>query len=134
MGIGYIVVQLFTKSKTLAIKNPKVIVTRTENNKIVFKKDLTIDSNGKSEKIAVEAPDKELSQKPIPGVIPYTTYDISATADGFNETRILGVQVFPDVTAIQNIEMLPSINGKPGVNIIIIKPHQLVIGINSKKH
>lgn len=56
--------------------------------------DLTTNSSGESQVIALEAPPFEYSQQPI-GKIPYSLYDLRIEREGFQSLVVNGIQIFP---------------------------------------
>ena len=67
---------------------------------------LTTDMSGKTERLELPAPSRELSESPG-NIKPYATYTISAEKDGYYPVTNTGVPVFSGITSIQPIEMLP---------------------------
>ena len=49
----------------------------------------------------------ELSFEEDPEKKPYAVYDISIFAEGFFRSRSVDVPIFPYITSIQNINMIP---------------------------
>lgn len=86
-------------------------------------KQLTTDFSGKTPVIHLLAPPPELSMHPST-LLPYTVYSVQVFSPGLKIVRINGVQILPNVTAIQPVAM-PPIDGKSNYEIINIEPHQL---------
>jgi hypothetical protein len=62
------------------------------------------DSSGTSEEISLACPPWEFSQGPdFPK--PYSEYIVSVSAYGFETVEISGIEIFDEMTAIQNINM-----------------------------
>jgi hypothetical protein len=76
----------------------------TERTDIIYS--LRTDNSGRTEKIALDAKDKELSQSPG-NVKPYTTYNITVEKDGFYASEKINVPIFQGITSIQTAEMIP---------------------------
>lgn len=64
------------------------------------------DESGRTEKIMLDAKDKSLSETSGNG-IPYTTYNIYTTADGFAGQFNMNIPVFSGVTSLQNVDLMP---------------------------
>ena len=87
--------------------------------------DLTTNSSGESQVIALEAPPLEYSQQPI-GKIPYSLYDLRIEREGFQSLVVNGIQIFPTQIAIQQCFLIES-SRKVGsrADIINIQPNRL---------
>ena len=87
--------------------------------------DLTTNSSGESQVIALEAPPLEYSQQPI-GKIPYSLYDLRIEREGFQSLVVNGTQIFPTQIAIQQCFLIES-SRKVGsrADIINIQPNTL---------
>ena len=57
--------------------------------------------------------------------MPYSEYTLSITAPGYEPVIVSGVEVLPDVTAVQNIEMTPTETSGDAEEIIAIPDHTL---------
>ena len=64
--------------------------------------------------------------------MPYSLYDILVERDGFIPISIRGVQVFPQSTALQRVNLQENANRSSRAEIIIIQPHTLVGNFPSK--
>lgn len=52
-------------------------------------------------------PDISAGQSPNTGVIPFSAINLYAKIDDYEEIDIKNLQVFPDTTTTQNLEMIP---------------------------
>lgn len=105
-GIGYLVVNVSTARGALPLEGASVTVSYEEEDNSSVYSVLTTDMSGKTEKLELPAPSRELSE--IPGnTKPYSTYTVSARKDGYYTVTNVGVPIFSGVTSIQPIEMLP---------------------------
>ena len=68
--------------------------------------EVSTDSSGNSDFIQLPAPSPELSAQPSEEQ-PYSEYTITVTAPGYNTAVVNGVEILPDVTAIQSISLEP---------------------------
>ena len=113
--IGFLLVQAVTANGALPVPNATVHIYRytepdengsfdTEDTDIIYS--LRTDNSGRTEKVALEAKDKELSQTPD-NPKPYTTYNLTVEADGFYESEKINVPVFQGIASIQTVEMIP---------------------------
>ena len=101
---GYIQVHTYSSYAQLPLKDVAVTVTAQDGTMIAMR--LT-DRSGRVEKIAVPTPDTTESQSPGNPTPPFTVVDISAQLRGYEFLKNEGLQVFPDTTTDQNLEMIP---------------------------
>lgn len=59
------------------------------------------------EAIPITVPDLSASQSPNTGIVPYTTVDLYARVENYEEIHIERLQVFADTITDQNLEMIP---------------------------
>ena len=57
--------------------------------------------------IQISVPDLSASQSPDTGIIPFTTVDLYARLEDYEEIYIKKLQVFPDTVTFQDLEMIP---------------------------
>lgn len=85
---------------------------------------LTTDSSGQTDIVNLKTPPLQYSLTPN-SPMPYSEYTVSVTAPGYEPVIVSGVEVLPDVTAIQNIEMTPTETTQDTEEIIAIPDHTL---------
>lgn len=85
---------------------------------------LTTDSSGQTESVTLKAPPLEYSLTPN-SPMPYSEYTLTVRAPGYEPVTISGVEVLPEVTAMQNIEMIPTETSQEESETIIIPDHTL---------
>lgn len=84
------------------------------------------DASGQATDIELLAPNVEYSLEPNSVVQPYSNYVINITAPGYEEVNVNGTEILADVTALQNITMLPSSPDITGdAELFVIPPHTL---------
>ncbi len=120
MAKGYLKVNTYSDSIANPIKNATVRVLK-DNNEIFS---TTTNEDGQTELITLDTVNKSFSQEDQDEVRPYETYDIEVTALGLTPTRINGVQIFDNVTSIQDV-YLTSIDDKQGQDISNISGNTL---------
>lgn len=101
---GYIQVHAYSSYAQLPLKDVAVTVTAQDGTVIAMR--LT-DRSGRIEPISVPTPERSESQSPDSSVIPFTVVNITARIRGYELLRNEGLQVFPDTTTDQNLEMIP---------------------------
>lgn len=57
--------------------------------------------------VAIQVPDLSASQSPNTGIIPFTTVDLYARKEDFEEIHIERLQIFANIITDQNLEMIP---------------------------
>ena len=85
---------------------------------------LTTDSSGQTDTVSLETPPLQYSLTPD-SPMPYAEYTVSVTAPGYEPVIVSGVEVLPDVTAIQQIRMNPSETTTEDLERISIPDHTL---------
>lgn len=65
------------------------------------------DRSGLIQPIPITVPDRSASTSPNTGITPYTTVNIYARLENFEQIEAEGVQVFADTVTYQELEMIP---------------------------
>lgn len=86
----------------------------------------TLETNisGQAEEVQLSAPPLSYSLTPE-SPMPYSEYNVTVEAPGYEPVMISGVEVLPDVTAVQNIRMTPTETSQGAEEIITIPDHTL---------
>ena len=114
-SIGFLLANVKTANGALPIEGATVTIyggsTLNQDgspsflrNNIIYT--LKTDKNGKTEKVALSTKSKDLSLSPD-NPIPYDSYNITVTADGFYDASYLGVPVFQGITSLQGANLIP---------------------------
>lgn len=119
---GYLKFNISAANRLIPLKDAQITVY--EGDTIIAYR--VTDKSGSAAVVSVEAPDKELSERPGNSK-PYETVDIKITKDGFLPLKVTGVQVFAGETSVLNADMIPksdnfNLNGFYEYNI---KPQNL---------
>lgn len=85
---------------------------------------LTTNSSGQTDTVDLKTPPLQYSLTPN-SPMPYSEYTLSVNAPGYESVIVSGVEVLPDVTAVQNIEMTPTEMSEDTEEIIAIPDHTL---------
>lgn len=142
--LGQLKVQCFKEGSSVPVDNCKVTITNTTNDQVKniealgnqtatnssksvsnVNTTLLTDSSGLTKLIDLSAPPLAYSQEPSSNV-PYSLYDVLVERDGFNPVSIRGVQVFPESTALQQVNLQENVNRSSRSEIIVIQPNKLV--------
>lgn len=86
---------------------------------------ITTDSSGQTETVSLAAPPLEYSQQPDQPQ-PFSEYTVTVQAEGYRPVEVSAIDVFPDVTAVQNIQMEPlEVSEGSGEENIVVPPNTL---------
>ncbi len=121
---GYLRISVYDENEGRPIDNATVSISLPGEEENVIEQ-LVTNSSGNTEQIDLSAPDIEYSLEPETEVRPYSEYNISVNVDGFEPTRIEGVQILPDTLALQNIFLNRRQTTSSSSNDIFILPHTL---------
>lgn len=80
--------------------------------------DVKTDSSGRTEDISLAAPPLEYSVQPGEEQ-PYSEYTLSITAPGYEPVEIVGTEILPETTAIQEVRMIPQKQGEDYERFVI---------------
>lgn len=112
INYGYIVVNVRSANGALPVENAVVTIKDNDNNLIsVF----FTDRSGNTPKLKVLAPPPENSENPQNTAPPFFSYNIDTDMEGYISVRNLDVPVYPGITSIQPVELVPLIKG-PSAN------------------
>ena len=101
---GYIQVRAYTSTAQYPLKDVAIAITSLDGTAIAMR--LT-DRSGLIEPIEIPVPDLAESQEPNPSERPYTSVNLYARKKGYEQVEAEQLQVFPNTTTTQNLEMIP---------------------------
>ena len=107
----------------IPIQNANITISYTGDSNNTLET-LTTDSSGQTDVVSLSAPPLEYSLAPN-SPMPYSEYTLNVTAPGYEPVTVSGVEVLPDVTALQNIEMIPTETAEGDDETIVIPDHTL---------
>jgi len=102
---GYIQVHAYTSYAQIPLKDVAISVTDTSGAAIALR--LTNRNGALDAPIEIEVPDLSTSQSPNTGVIPFAVVNLYAKLKNYEAIEIENIQVFPNTTTLQNLEMIP---------------------------
>ncbi len=105
---GRLQVGAFATNVGMPASNATVRVTPMDDNANVIE-ELITDSSGQTPVINLPAPPVDYSLAPNQPQ-PFSEYNVSVTMDGYEPVIVKGVQVFPDSTAFQDVNLRPTVN------------------------
>lgn len=103
-GKARVVFRLSTGRGAIPVKQAKVTVTDEKENVVatVYTNDV-----GRTEVLMLDAPSRELTATPFATTKPYNICHASIDAEGFNQVRVRGIQLFDGMLSIEPIQMVP---------------------------
>lgn len=101
---GYIQVHAFTSKAQLPLKDVTVLITDADGKAVAMRQ---TDRSGKIQPVPILTPDLSASQTPQEGMIPFTSVNIYARLENFEQIEAEGVQIFADTVTNQDLEMIP---------------------------
>lgn len=103
-AIGYIRVDAFTSRARIPVEDAAVTVVDDTGRLLGLR--LT-DSSGQTTPIRIEVPNLENSQTPDTGLPAFTTVNLYARAEGYEQVLARGIQVFADTVTTQDLPLIP---------------------------
>ena len=104
-AIGYIQVHAYTSYAQIPLKDVAVSITDMSGAAIALR--LTNRSGALDVPIEIEVPDISSSESPNTGIIPFSVVNLYARLENYEAIEIENLQVFPNTTTLQNLEMIP---------------------------
>jgi len=117
MAKGYLIVNVYLETVATPVENATVTITG-EN----YKEEFITNSEGKINKIELEAPEIDYSLTPQNSIRPYSLYDVKVEKQGLNTTIVKNVEILPNETSIQDIFIKKT---PVSINITELPPHVL---------
>lgn len=88
------------------IDNATIQISETTGNTTTLIDELTTTAAGQTSVIELPAPPRSYSEE-YGSPRPYTEYNLTIRAEGFEPVQIIGTEVLPEVVALQRVQMLP---------------------------
>ncbi len=86
---------------------------------------LSTDSSGLTETVTLPAPPIDLSLEPETEIQPYSEYNITVTAPGYEPVEVTGSELLADTVSLQPIRMNPLEITEEEEKLVNIPPHTL---------
>ncbi len=118
MAMGYLIIQARTAQDALPLSGVQLRITDEQKKHVRF---LTTNESGETERLTLETLDRSLSLDPNFSGTPYRSYDVLATAAGFQAVHIVGIPILEGETAIQQIEFVPLRNMQRTPDVTVIQ-------------
>ena len=101
---GYITVHAYTSYAQLPLEDVAISITSSDGTAIALR---ITDRNGQIRPVPVPVPDRNAGLSPNTGEIPYTSVNLYARLRGYEQAEYENIQIFPDTTTNQNVELIP---------------------------
>lgn len=102
---GYIQVHAYTSNAQIPLQYTAVAITDADGAAIALR--LTNRSGLLDTPVEISVPDATAGQSPNTGIIPFSTVNLYAKSEGYEEIDIQNLQVFADTVTYQNLEFIP---------------------------
>ncbi len=105
-GTGYLVVQVTTANTAIPLAGAAVTVRSAEPDRFEVLYNLTSDRDGRTERVELSTPSRDLSLTPNNGK-PYAAYSVEVSLPGYERMIYSQIPVFDGITAIQQANLIP---------------------------
>lgn len=102
---GYLQVHAYTSYAQIPLKDVSVTVTDHNGSAIAYR--LTNRSGILDAPIEIAVPDLSAGQTPNTGVIPFSTVNLFARIENYEQINAEQLQIFPNTITMQNLEFIP---------------------------
>ena len=121
-SLGELAVNVNTMVTNFPVDSATVRIIEPGTQRII--EELQTDSSGLAPTVTLPCPPLEFSLEPIRPK-PYAEYDLQVEAPDFEGVVINGVQILPNVTALQGVSVTPLVESQAPVAVIDILQHTL---------
>ena len=105
---GSVIARVYTSNAYIPLQNaPVTFLQAREDSRDQLLAFRYTNSSGLTDPIYVTTPDAAQSQSPGLSATPFTVVDILVSYPGFQSVRAEGVQIFPNIETIQDIQLQP---------------------------
>ena len=119
---GKLRISVISNQELRPIAGAQVTISYTEEPSRAIFTGIT-DISGETEEISLTAPDFDYSQAPSE-IQPYTDYNITVEAEGYEPALVSGTEILPDRVALQQIRLAP-VERMEEEQIVVIPVHTL---------
>ena len=101
---GYVQIHAYTSNARIPLQDVTVMITNPDGSAIAMR--LT-DRSGLIDPVPIMVPDRASGLVPDSGIIPFTSVNIYARLENYEQIEAENVQVFADTVTNQDLEMIP---------------------------
>ena len=112
---GTILVNVYTSGAKIPVEGATVLFQQQEPPNSLLGLRIT-DKSGQTAPLTIETVDQSESQAPETRVIPWTGLNIHVDHPEFERVILQGVQIFPGITTVQNVQLLPLQEHDPNID------------------
>jgi len=105
LATGYLQVHAYASYAQIPLKEVAVAITDAGGAAIALR--LTNRSGILDTPVEIEVPERSAGQSPDTGIIPFSQVNVYARLKNYEEIFVENVQIFPDTTTNQNLELIP---------------------------
>lgn len=116
----------------LPITGASIQISETNGDTTTLIDEISTAATGQTDVIELPAPPLAYSEE-SGSPRPYSEYNLTIRADGFEPVQIVGTEVLPDVVALQNVQMLPMLQPEPQTAETFVIPDHTLYGIYPPK-
>ena len=102
---GYIQVRAYTSYAQIPLEGVAISITDTDSQTVALR--LTNRNGMLDTPVEITVPDFAAGQKPDTDTIPFRVVNLYARLKNYEAIEIENLQIFPDRTTTQNLEMIP---------------------------
>lgn len=124
---GTLVVRVYTADSAIPIEDALVYIYEMKSGATVAI--LKTDRNGLTRELRLPTPSTAASQRPDGGA-PYSLYRIRTSKDGYYSVQDINVPVYPKITSVQPVAMIPLEYGNNGSSDIQNPPDDVFFDEN----
>ena len=104
-SIGYLQVHAFTSNAQIPLKDTTIAIIDATGTVIAYR--LTNRNGQLPTPIEITVPNLESSTSPNTGITPYTSVDLYARKENYEEIYIKNIQIFAQTVTEQPLQMIP---------------------------
>ncbi len=123
MDTGKLKISVQSTAGIKPVEGAKITLRSTGNPTKILETSIT-DNSGRTEFPELTTPPLEYSMQPEMSQ-PYSLYTIEVESEGYGNVTINGIEVMPDETSLQTVQMRPVESGGSEQNIVMISPLHL---------
>ena len=102
---GYIQVHAYTSYAQIPLKDVAISITDASGAAIALR--LTNRDGALDVPVEIQVPDLASGQSPNTGIIPFAVVNLYARLNNYEAIEIENLQIFPNTTTLQNLELIP---------------------------
>ena len=103
-AIGYLQVKAYTSNAKIPLEDVAVSIVSNDGKLLGLR---ITNSSGLTTPIKIEVPDLANSQSPDTGKPAFTSVNLYARAENYEQILVQGIQVFAGIVTMQELEMVP---------------------------